>query len=111
MFGIQPFLANRAIHVMKILLLEISCRSFCYRTIYAFVKKKKALCVLNIREFMEKSGLGVGSSKPVYNSVTAILMKTIIATLAGKGLMDTKMHKTSRVQTPGLWALRERICK
>lgn len=41
MFGIQPFLANGAIHVMKILLLEISCRSFCYRTIYAFVEKKK----------------------------------------------------------------------
>lgn len=53
MFGIQPFLANGAIHVMKILLLEISCRSFCYRTIYAFVEKK-ALCVLNIREFMEE---------------------------------------------------------
>lgn len=49
---------------------------------------------------MEKSGFGVCSSKPVYNSNHMPYEK---------GLMDTKMHKTNRVQMPGLWALRDAL--
>lgn len=52
MFGTQPFLANGAVYVMKILLLESSFGYFSY--------EKNAFCktALNITGFMDKLKLG-----------------------------------------------------
>lgn len=56
MFGTQPFLANGAVHVMKILLLESSFGYFPYETMHTFLEKKCILqnCALNITGFMDK---------------------------------------------------------